>query len=151
MAILVDTGPLYALADAGDRHHEPVVEAVSAAREPLIVPGPVVPEVCYLLLSRLGPEAELGFLAVTAAPLQINSQPTQFHMRLTCLYLLFGHGSLLVTIKGLSRMVRSVEAGPSACRCLPRTPAAFSPGSCVSRPRSDPFASSPSSLGRAVR
>ena len=42
MAILVDTGPLYALADAGDQYHEPVVESVSATREPLIVPGPIL-------------------------------------------------------------------------------------------------------------
>lgn len=62
MAILVDAGPLYALADADDRNHGLVVEFVSSTREPLIVPSPVVPEVCYLLLSRLGQDAELAFL-----------------------------------------------------------------------------------------
>jgi len=62
MAILADTGPLYALADQDDQYHEAVAEYVSATRETLIVPGPVVPEVCYLLLAYLGSGAEIGFL-----------------------------------------------------------------------------------------
>ena len=62
MAILVDTGPLYALADVDDQYHEVIVRFVSANKEALIVPGPVVPEVCYLLLEYLGAEAEMQFL-----------------------------------------------------------------------------------------
>jgi hypothetical protein len=62
MAILVDTGPLYALADEDDQYHEAVVGYVSATNEALIVPGPVVPEVCYLLLEYLGAKAEMQFL-----------------------------------------------------------------------------------------
>ena len=62
MAILVDTGPLYSLADADDQYHEAVVSYVSATSEALIVPSPVVPEVCYLLLEYLGVEAETQFL-----------------------------------------------------------------------------------------
>jgi hypothetical protein len=66
MAILVDTGPLYALADEDDQYHEVIVRYVSAANEALIVPGPVVPEVCYLLLEYLGAEAEMQFLRSVA-------------------------------------------------------------------------------------
>jgi predicted nucleic acid-binding protein len=62
MAILVDTGPLYALADEDDQYHRVVADCVEATRETLIVPSPVIPEVCYLLLEHLGPDAEVQFL-----------------------------------------------------------------------------------------
>lgn len=62
MAILVDTGPLYALADQDDQYHDLVEHYVTQTQEALIVPSPVVPEVCYLLLEHLGAEAELSFL-----------------------------------------------------------------------------------------
>lgn len=62
MAILVDTGPLYALADQDDLYHETISDFVAATNEALIVPSSVVPEVCYLLLQHLGPKAEVEFL-----------------------------------------------------------------------------------------
>lgn len=62
MAIIVDTGPLYALADADDEYHQAVRKYIATVGEPLIVPSAVVPEVCYLLRERLGAEAELQFL-----------------------------------------------------------------------------------------
>jgi predicted nucleic acid-binding protein len=62
MAIIVDTGPLYALADADDQSHRAVAKFVAATRETLIVPSPVVPEVCYLLGEYLGADAEIEFL-----------------------------------------------------------------------------------------
>ena len=62
MAIIVDTGPLYALADADDQYHRAVAKFVAATRETLIVPSPVVPEVCYLLGEYLGADAETQFL-----------------------------------------------------------------------------------------
>jgi len=62
MAIIVDTGPLYALADADDQYHRAVAKFVAATVETLIVPSPVVPEVCYLLGEYLGAAAETKFL-----------------------------------------------------------------------------------------
>jgi predicted nucleic acid-binding protein len=62
MAIIVDTGPLYALADADDQHHRAIAKFVAATRETLIVPSPVVPEVCYLLTEYLSADAEIKFL-----------------------------------------------------------------------------------------
>lgn len=66
MAIIVDTGPLYALADQDDQYHEMVANFVAGISEPLVVPSPVVSEVCYLLLEYLGAEAELRFLSSLA-------------------------------------------------------------------------------------
>lgn len=67
MAVLVDTGILYALADADDAWHERAVEWTDEVAELLIVPVTVLPEVTYLLHSRLGAAAELKFVQSTAA------------------------------------------------------------------------------------
>ncbi|HEY2932172.1 MAG TPA: PIN domain-containing protein [Acidobacteriota bacterium] len=62
MAVLVDTGALYALADADDQYHGVVSAYIETVREALIVPSAVVPEVCYLLLEYLGVNAEIQFI-----------------------------------------------------------------------------------------
>lgn len=67
MAILVDTGILYALADADDRWHTPARDWLADAPDLLIVPVTVLPEVTYLLQARLGAGAELAFVQSMAA------------------------------------------------------------------------------------
>ena len=67
MAILIDTGILYALADADDRWHEPARAWVEDVSELLIAAVTVLPEVSYLLHTRLGPAAELAFVHSVAA------------------------------------------------------------------------------------
>lgn len=67
MPILVDTGILYALADRDDDWHAPAVRFLDSTTELLLVPVTVVPEVTYLLKSRLGDRAEHGFVAALAA------------------------------------------------------------------------------------
>ena len=62
MTIVADTGPLYALVDSDDAWHERVVAWWSANRQPIAVPTCVLPEVCYLLHTRIGPEAESAFV-----------------------------------------------------------------------------------------
>lgn len=56
--ILVDTGPLYAMADRDDDWHHRVVRFLERSREGLAVPVTVLPEAAYLLMTHLGPEAE---------------------------------------------------------------------------------------------
>jgi hypothetical protein len=67
MPLLLDTGPLYALADADDAWHAPVRDFLAEQREILLVPVTVLPEVAYLLRSRLGGEVERRFVASVAA------------------------------------------------------------------------------------
>jgi predicted nucleic acid-binding protein len=67
MAVLVDTGILYALADADDRWHEPASAWVEGLSELLIVSVTALPEVAYLLQTRLGATAELAFVQSLAA------------------------------------------------------------------------------------
>ena len=56
--ILVDTGPLYAMADRDDDWHARVVRFLERSRDELVVPVGVLPEAAYLLAAHLGPEAE---------------------------------------------------------------------------------------------
>ncbi|MBV8528019.1 MAG: PIN domain-containing protein [Candidatus Dormibacteraeota bacterium] len=60
--ILVDTGPLVAVADADDANHRSCVRFFDTAPRPLLVATPVIVEVCYLLARNLGSVAEATFL-----------------------------------------------------------------------------------------
>jgi uncharacterized protein len=60
--IVVDTGPLVAIADADDRDHARCIAALGNASRPLVVPPTVLAEVCYLLERELGTAAEAAFL-----------------------------------------------------------------------------------------
>lgn len=66
MPLLLDTGPLYALADADDAWHDLVRELLEERRESLLVPVTVLPEVTYLLRSRLGVKVETAFVSSVA-------------------------------------------------------------------------------------
>ncbi len=59
---LADTSFLFALADTSDRHHSRVLAVAQSFLEPLVLPCPVLPEICYLLDSRLGHRAMQQFL-----------------------------------------------------------------------------------------
>ena len=74
MAVLVDTGILYALADADDAWHGRARAWVERQADLLIVPVTVLPEVAYLLHTRLGAAPELAFLqSVAAGELEIEA------------------------------------------------------------------------------
>jgi predicted nucleic acid-binding protein len=62
MALIADSGALYALVDADDEHHEAVREVVESEVGPIIVPTAILAEVDYLLLTHLGVDHELAFL-----------------------------------------------------------------------------------------
>ncbi len=66
MTIVADTGALYALADADDRWHQRVVEWWRGNVVPILVPVTVLPEVTYLLATRIGPAAEEAFVRAVA-------------------------------------------------------------------------------------
>ncbi len=59
--LIVDAGPLVAVAWAGDQDHERCAALLSAASWPLLVPAFVAAEAAYLIGDRLGPAAELAF------------------------------------------------------------------------------------------
>jgi uncharacterized protein len=75
MAIIVDTGFLYALMDRTDKHHAKSVAFLQnlSPTEQLILPTLTMVEITYFLLDRLGHEAMRKFLAhVEASPYQFE-------------------------------------------------------------------------------
>ena len=62
MALICDTGGIYALYDADDIHHIAVRAVVEAEAGPLYLPSILLAELDSLLTTRLGPDAELDFL-----------------------------------------------------------------------------------------
>lgn len=62
-SVVADTGPLVAIADVDDDHHRGCVQWFDNFAGAVIVPAPVVVEVCWLLGRRIGPAAEAGFLS----------------------------------------------------------------------------------------
>ena len=60
--VLADTGYWLALANVRDHWHEAAVTATRRLDEALVVTWPVVTETCYLMLTRLGVNAELRFI-----------------------------------------------------------------------------------------
>lgn len=65
--VLADTGAIYALLDRDDTWHRRVKTWWASAGVEVVLPVTVLPEVAYLLMSRIGPEAELAFVQALAA------------------------------------------------------------------------------------
>lgn len=59
---VVDAGPLYATANAGDRDHAASRATLARADLQLVLPAMVVAEATYFVATRLGAKAEATFL-----------------------------------------------------------------------------------------
>lgn len=62
MALILDTGPLYASLDQSDADHGACRALIESAIEPIIVPAPVLVEVDYWINKRLQPGALVALL-----------------------------------------------------------------------------------------
>jgi predicted nucleic acid-binding protein len=67
MALIADSGGIYALYDAADRHHAAARAVLRKERGAIIVPIAVLGELDYLLREFLGIDAELDFLEAVAS------------------------------------------------------------------------------------
>lgn len=67
MALILDTGPLYASLDRSDADHRACRHLIEEATEPLIVPSPVLVEVDYWIHTRLHAGVFLALLDDIAA------------------------------------------------------------------------------------
>jgi hypothetical protein len=76
VTIIADTGALYALADADDRWHRRIVEWWKGNVVPILVPVTVLPEVTYLLQTRIGPAAEEAFVRAVAEG-ELTTEPLE--------------------------------------------------------------------------
>jgi predicted nucleic acid-binding protein len=74
MTAILDTSFLFALTDQSDRNHQRVLAIAQNADERLVLPVVVLPEICYLIASRLGHTAMRRFVAnMTTNAVQIES------------------------------------------------------------------------------
>jgi predicted nucleic acid-binding protein len=62
VALVADTGAIYALFDRRDKHHKAVRAAVMAEAGAILIPVAILAELDYLLHTRLGQKAEERFL-----------------------------------------------------------------------------------------
>ena len=84
MPTIADTGYLFALADTKDTHHQSVLEVARTVSDTIILPVTVLPEICYLLDSRLGHDAMRQFLArLQAGPMFIESVAKSYLARVS--------------------------------------------------------------------
>ncbi|MCL4206853.1 MAG: PIN domain-containing protein [Pirellulaceae bacterium] len=67
MAVVCDTGGVYALYDADDAHHATVKVVVESEPGALLLPTILLAEIDYLFNTRLGVDATLDFLASVEA------------------------------------------------------------------------------------
>jgi predicted nucleic acid-binding protein len=63
LALVLDTGPLFAAMDRSDTDHERCAALVERTSEPIILPAPVIVEVEWLASRRLKAEAFQSLLA----------------------------------------------------------------------------------------
>jgi uncharacterized protein len=63
VALVLDTGPLYAALDRRDAAHARSRALLERVQEPLVVPSPVLVEVDYWVRKWLGPGTFVAFLA----------------------------------------------------------------------------------------
>ena len=62
MALILDTGPLYASLDRSDGDHAACRRLIETADEPLVIPSPVLVEVDYWIHARLHPGVLVALL-----------------------------------------------------------------------------------------
>ena len=67
MALICDTGPLYAAMDRADADHRACFDLLADVREQVVVPSPVLVELDWLSRRRLGPEPISAFLSEVEA------------------------------------------------------------------------------------
>lgn len=65
--IVADTGAIIALVDADDRHHATLRRLFEDDPNRWLLPWAILPEVDYLLATRVGPEVQDAFLSDVAA------------------------------------------------------------------------------------
>jgi predicted nucleic acid-binding protein len=63
LALILDTGPLYASLDRSDQYHGACRSLIESSEEALLIPAPVLVEIDYWICQRLDPGALAALLA----------------------------------------------------------------------------------------
>lgn len=62
--VLTDTGYWLALANIRDKHHQHALDATKSIDPDLLITWPVATETCYLISTRLNPDASIRFVEI---------------------------------------------------------------------------------------
>ena len=83
MALILDTGPLYASLDRSDADHNACRRLIEDANEPLVIPAPVLVEVDYWIHVRLHPGVLVALLDdIIAGAYRVEEVGTQDYQRI---------------------------------------------------------------------
>jgi uncharacterized protein len=83
VALILDTGPLYASLDRSDAEHARCRGLIEAAEEPLVIPEPVLVEVDYWIYVRLHPGVLVALLDdVVAGAYQVEELRPEDYRRI---------------------------------------------------------------------
>jgi hypothetical protein len=66
MAVLLDSGFLFASLNASEAEHQSTIRVLKDIREPIVLPVPAVTEVAYLLARDIGQDAAADFIGSLA-------------------------------------------------------------------------------------
>lgn len=69
MTTLLDTGPLVAAMDRSDKHHSRCARLLAELPGPILLPSTVLIEACWVVNSRVGPDAHALLLDAVATDL----------------------------------------------------------------------------------
>jgi predicted nucleic acid-binding protein len=75
VALILDTGPLYAALDRSDKDHPTCRALIEDAQESLVIPAPVLVEVDYWIHERLSPGVLVALLADIEAGAFVVADP----------------------------------------------------------------------------
>jgi predicted nucleic acid-binding protein len=67
MAVLLDSGFLFASLNASESEHQATIRVLENIREPIVLPVPAITEIAYLLARDINNEAAADFVASLAA------------------------------------------------------------------------------------
>src|ERR1051325_4563046 len=67
MAVLLDSGFLFASLNASESEHEATIRVLENIREPIVLPVPAITEITYLLARDINNEAAADFIASLAS------------------------------------------------------------------------------------
>ncbi len=83
MALILDTGPLYASLDRNDADHAACKTLIEQAEEPLVIPAPVLVEVDYWVHMRMHPGVFLALLDdIVAGAYRVEELQTEDYRRI---------------------------------------------------------------------
>jgi len=85
-AILADSGPLFAIADENDVHHERAlreIESLTRDRWEILVPYPILLEAYTLILFNLGRKSASGWLSQILSAFFISPTPEDYRQAAT--------------------------------------------------------------------